>query len=425
MNTVKKLLFTLLTTCSLSSFAQESKYTYKMYGFVRGDYFADTRKMNASVLDFFSFYPMYQNRNSAGEDLNALSSSSLVSINSRIGLDITGPAGIFGANKTISKLETDFGGSPNYMLLRIRQAYSQIIWNKSDLLIGQTWHPFFVPATAPNVLSLNAGSPFQPFNRSPMIRYNYQLNKLKLTAAAVYQMMYNSQGPDEANPTKTAPAATYQKNALFPEMFVGLEYKKDKMLVGLGGEYKSIMPNRYFTDGGIKHVNHNRLNTPAAMVYGVYTSGKLAIRAKAILGQNLTESSLIGGYAVTTDNKYIPYNTLSSYIHFNYGKTHQVGLMLGYTENMGPSKNIPLGSMFYGFGVDNANSINVAAPERMIKNIFRLTPTYSYNIKNWQMGLELEYTNANWGSRSATNGKILNLDSAENYRIYAVLMYTF
>ena len=421
----KQLLVVLLTICSFSGFAQESKTSYKVYGFVRNDSYTDSRKMYASVLDFFSFYPMYNNPSANGEDLNALSSSSLVSVNSRIGIDITGPAGIFGATKTLSKIETDFGGSPTYMLLRIRQAYTQIIWNKSDLLVGQTWHPFFVPATMPNVLSLNAGNPFQPFNRSPMVRLNYQMDKVKFTAAAIYQMMYASQGPDEATPTKTVASASFQKNALIPEIFVGLELKKDKMLVGLGGSYKTIMPNRFYETGIspniVKHVNHEKLSTPAAMIYGVYTNKKLTVKAKALLGQNLTEHSIIGGYAITPENKYIPFNSLSSYVHLNYGKTHQVGLMVGYSANLGSSKTLPTDSKFYGFGVDNANVLN---KEMMVKNIFRITPSYSYNINNWQMGVELEYTKAAWGQRSAT-GEIMKLHSVDNYRIYAILMYTF
>jgi len=417
----KQLLVLFLTICSLTGFAQESKNTFKLYGFVRNDAYSDTRKMNASVLDFFSFYPMYQNLNANGEDLNAVSSSNLVSANSRLGLDISGPAGIFGANKMIAKIESDFGGSPTYMLLRIRQAYAQILWNKSDLLVGQTWHPFFVPATMPLVLSLNAGNPFQPFNRSPMIRYNYQINKLKLTAAAVYQMMYANQGPDETAPTKTVASASFQKNAIIPEMFLGLEYKKDKMLVGLGGSYKSIMPNRLYNDG-MDHVNHKVLSTPAAMVYGVYTSGKLSVKAKALLGQNMTEQTMIGGFAITTDNKYIPYTTMSSYIGLNYGKIHQVGLMIGYTANLGPSKTIPALSNYYGFGVDKANT---PGKEKIVGNLFRITPSYSYNINNWQLGVELEYTKAAWGDRSPINGNIVNLKMADNYRIYAILMYTF
>ena len=193
------------------------------------------------------------------------------------------------------------------------------------------------------------------------------------------------------------------------------------MLVGLGGSYKSIMPNRYYNDGTMDHVNHKVLSTPAAMVYGVYTSGKLSVKAKALLGQNLTEQTMIGGYTITTDNKYIPYTTMSSYISLNYGRTHQVGLMIGYTSNLGPSQKLPLESNYFGFGVDKANTPN----EKIVGNIFRITPSYSYNINNWQLGVELEYTKAGWGERSAINGKIENLKMADNYRIYAILMYTF
>ena len=411
----KNLLVVFLTICSISVFAQESKTTFKLYGFSRSDFYSDTRKMNASVLDLFSFYPTYKDLNADGEDLNALSSAGLSSITTRMGLDFSTSAGIFGSKTAVAKIETDFGGSPTYMLLRIRQAYTQILWDKSALLVGQTWHPMFVTATQPNVLSLNTGSPFQPFNRSPQIRYDYQMNNVKLTAAAIYQMMYTSQGPEGGS-------STYQKNAMLPDLYVSLEYKKNHLLVGLGGDYKSILPERYITDGtSVKHVNHNTLNTPAIMGYGVYTNGKLAIKAKAIFGQNLVEHSIIGGYAITPKNEYIPYNSFTSFIHFNYGTTHQLGLLLGYSANLGPSKTIIGNSNFYGFGVANANTSNV----KMVGNMFRITPTYSYNIKNWRMGVELEYTNAAWGNRSATNGEILHLDRTSNYRIYAILMYKF
>jgi hypothetical protein len=409
MITRKKLLVAFLTICSLSMFAQEAS-TYKLYGFSRSDFYSDTRKMSANVLDLFSLYPMYKDINASGEDLNALSSAGLLSVTTRMGLDFSTPAGIFGAKTAVAKIETDFGGSPTYMLLRIRQAYTQIIWEKSSLLVGQTWHPMFVNATQPNVLSLNTGSPFQPFNRSPQVRFDYQMNKLKLTAAAIYQMMYASQGPE-------GPTSTYQKNAILPDLFVSLEYKKNNMLVGLGGDYKSILPTRYITDdNSIKHINHNTLRTPSIMVFGVLNSGKLTIKAKALFGQNLTEHNIIGGYSITPDNKYIPYNSFSSFIHFNYGTTHQFGLLAGFSANLGPSKTIPVGSNFYGLGVDGTN---------MVGNIFRITPTYSYNIKNWRMGVELEYTNAGWGKRSLENGKILNLSRSDNYRIYAILMYKF
>jgi hypothetical protein len=418
----KKILVFFLTTCSFAAMAQDA-VTSKLYGFVRTDYYADSREMYASTQDLFSFYPMYKDLNVNGVDLNALPVSGMTSINTRLGFDFSVPTTFLGANKAVAKIEGDFAGTSTYnVLLRIRQAYSQLFWSHSDLLIGQTWHPLFVLATMPQVVSLNTGALFQPFNRSPQIRYNYRFKDLQLSAAAVYQMMYSTQGPDETTYTKTVASNNMQRNSMMPDLFVGLEYKKNNWLVGLGGNYKSILPTRYITENGVvTSVNKKLLSTPAAMFYGVYTKEKLSVRAKVTYGQNLTEHSIIGGFAITPDNKYIPFNSMASYLHLNYGKAHQFGLLLGYTENMGASSILPANSNFYGFGVANANT---TGKEKLIGNIYRITPTYTYLCKNWKFGVELEYTNAAWGTRS-TEGQILHLDRVDNYRLYAILSYTF
>jgi hypothetical protein len=416
----KRIIAILLLVNSIALMAQEAA-SYKLYGFIRSDYTLDSRKILSSSQEIFSLYPMYRDLNANGEDLNATPSTSFTSVTTRFGFNFSIPTDIFGATKATGKIESDFTGAPNYTILRIRQAFTQLNWEHSSLLVGQTWHPMFTFGSHPLVISLNTGALFQPFNRSPQIRYDYLVKNLKVTAAAIYEMHYTSVGPDLATPTTNTSTYTYQRNALIPELYVGIESKTENLLVGLGGEYKSIMPNRYFTDGlGVKKVNTNVLRTPALMLYGSYTSGKLTVNAKGILGQNLTDLNFIGGYAITPDNKYIPYNNLSSFIQVNYGVKHQVGLFGGYTKNYGPSKDLPTGSNFYGLGVDKANTTT----ERMISDIYRITPTYSYNYKNWKLGVEYEFTNAAWGTRSA-NGAILNNERISNSRIYAILAYTF
>jgi hypothetical protein len=418
----KNSLVLLFVICNLAVMAQDAVH-YKMYGFVRTDYYADSREMYSSTQDLFSFYPMYKNINENGADLNALSVNGLASINSRIGLDFVVPTTFLGASKAVAKIEGDFAGTSSYNLLfRIRQAYSQIFWSHSDLLVGQTWHPLFVPSTMPQVVSLNTGALFQPFNRSPQVRYNYHFRDIQLSAAAIYQMIYSTQGPDESDNTKTTASSNYQRNAMVPDLFVSIEYKKSSWLVGLGLDYKSILPTRYITENSIVvRVNKKLLSTPAAMFYGVYAKNKWSVRSKVTYGQNLTEHSIIGGFAITPENKYVPFNSIASYLHLSYGKTHQIGLLLGYTEDLGASSTLTANSNFYGFGVANAN---ITGKEKLIGNIFRITPTYTYTYENWKFGAELEYTNAGWGSRS-TEGKILKLDRAENYRLYAILSYTF
>jgi len=394
--------------------AQEKSETrHEFYGFVRTDFFTDSRKMYNSVQDLFSFYPMYKVQGANGEDLNSVAMSGLSSLTTRMGYNFYAP-GLF-KSKSKSVIEIDFGGAPNYWLLRLRQAYTQLIWEKSDLLVGQTWHPLFTRSMMPNLLSLNTGAPFQPFNRSPQIQYNNYIGKLKLTGALVYQMMYTSTGPEGSS-------YYYQRNAIMPELFASAEINNSGFQFGLAADYKSILPERYITNNlGETAINKTLLSTPAGMVYGSYTKKMLSIKAKAIYGQNLTEQAVIGGYAITPDHEYIPFNTLTSFINVCYGKKHVAGLFAGYTANLGPDKDLPVNSKFYGFGVDKPNTAN----EMMVSDIFRITPTYSYNLKNWKVGLELEYTKAGWGRRSVSNGNIDKTESTENYRLAALLMYSF
>lgn len=417
---IKKVLVILLLANSLFLSAQEAA-SYKLYGFIRSDYTLDSRKILSSNQDVFSLYPMYRDLNAQGEDLNATPSTSFTNITTRFGFNFSIPTDFLGSKKASGKIETDFSGTPSYTNLRLRQAYTQLNWEHASLLVGQTWHPMFTFGANPLVISLNSGALFQPFNRSPQIRYDYLVKNIKLSAAAIYEMQYNSYGPDAAAFTTNTSAYTYQRNALLPEVYLSIESKSEHLLIGLGGEYKSIMPVRYFTDGtGVKRLNTNVLRTPAAMVYGSYTSGKFTVIAKSILGQNLTNLNFIGGYAITPDNKYIPYNNVSSFVQLNYGVKHQVGLFGGYTKNLGPSEDLAAGSTFYGLGVDKANT----ASERIISDIYRLAPTYSYNYKNWKLGVEFEYTNAGWGTRSAT-GRINETERISNNRLYAILQYTF
>jgi len=416
----KRILVFLLLVNSLITIAQEAP-TYKFYGFVRSDYTLDSRKVYSTAQELFLLYPMYRDLNTAGADMNAVPSTSMSSITSRFGFNFAIPTDFLGAKKANARIETDFTGTPNFMNLNLRHAYTQLQWDHASLLIGHTWHPMFTLGVMPSVLSLNTGVLFQPYNRSPQIRYDYLIRSIKLTAAAMYQIQNASIGPDPLAPATGVSSNIFQRNALVPELYVSIEKKSEHLLVGLGGEYKSIMPNRYFIDGsGVKQVNKNILRTPALMVYGTWTSKLWNISAKGILGQNLTEMFIIGGYAITPDNKYIANNSMTSFVQFNYGIKHQLGLFGGFSKNFGPSKDLPTGSNYYGLGVDKANT----ASEKIIGDVYRVTPTYSYNLKNWKLGVELEYTNAAWGVRSAT-GSIINTERVSNSRIYAILAYTF
>ena len=154
-----------------STTAQRKNFTYKFYGFVRGDLFYNSRANMAPIDGNFYLYPLDKSFDADGKDLNATPNGSFYTFTSRLGLDVTGPD--IGKARSSAKIETDFGGfSGSNTMLRIRQAYVNLDWGKSAVLVGQTWHPLFGDVS-PQMLNLSTGAPFQPFNRSPQIRYRY------------------------------------------------------------------------------------------------------------------------------------------------------------------------------------------------------------------------------------------------------------
>ena len=215
----KTFIFGLLALCCMGGYAQDKAVKAEVYGFVRNYFTYDSRSCVQSNEGLFNMLPNDVKPGVDGEDLNEIPSVRFLSMTTRFGLNVTGPE-IFGA-KSSAKFESDFCGasSGTAFNLRIRQAFTKLAWEHSDLLVGQAWHPMSGDLM-PEVFSLATGAPFNPFNRSPQVRYNYTpVKALSFTAAALYQYQYGSVGLDG----KTS--NTYSRNALVPEFFVGMTAK--------------------------------------------------------------------------------------------------------------------------------------------------------------------------------------------------------
>lgn len=393
--------------------------TWDLYGFIRSDFFVQNRNTRAVVLDLFPLYPMPKYLNGVGDDLNNSPSAGLSSITTRIGFKFNS-AGIFGAQKYTGIIETDFGGSSDYVLVRIRKAYSQLDWEKSRLILGQTWHPLFIEELMPNVVSINTGAPFQALNRSPQIRYNYRGQNFNLTAAAIYQVMYTSSGPK-------GKSNQYQKDAVIPNLFFGVEYNTGKLITGIGGDFKAIRPEKTWIDNSnIERINTRLLNTYSGIAYLKFAHNRWSIISKTLLGQNLSDHSIIGGYIIDNEHNYLSLNTLASLAQVQYGQIHKLGLFGGYSAILGSTASTNENIYnFYGFGAELIPSSN---QYQYIRDMFRVMLTYTYNPKNWRMGVELEYNGVNWGSLNKNPGNQFRIsadDYTAAYRMHAVIMYLF
>ena len=411
----KTFLCSLLALCCMGGYAQDKLVKAEVYGFIRNYFTYDSRSCVQSNEGLFNMLPNDIKPGLDGQDLNAIPSVRFLSMTTRFGMNFSGPE-IWGA-KSSAKFESDFCGasSSTAFNLRIRQAYTKLAWEHSDLLVGQAWHPMSGDLM-PEVFSLATGAPFNPFNRSPQVRYNYApLKGLTFTASALYQYQYGSVGLDG----KTS--NTYSRNALVPEFFVGMT-AKGKHLTGMIGANVSTIAPRVIANNMLVD---ERLTSCSFMASGSLKVDYLSIRAKAVYGQNTSHMQQPTGFGIveTFDNgvnNYEPMQLGSAWITMMYGKKLRYGFFAGWLKNYGSA-----GDKFTSLVVRNNTGLDQA---------YRFSPIVTYKVQNMQIGLEYEHTTAAYGEyfvhendypNQVTDGTVTNTHWVANNRICMMLKYDF
>lgn len=433
---------------ALSSFSAtasekaEPKNNFKLYGFIRNYFAFDTRESVSGTGDLFYYLPKDVALNDAGEDINATSSFRALALTSRLGVDVSGYS--IGNVHFGAKIEGDFySGLSNSSnanagkffpgntkisgtaAARLRQAYATITWkelgkeqkNSVGLKLGQAWHP--MAADMPHLFSLEAGAPFGPFSRTPQVTMDANLGEhWILSAAAIWQMQYQSSGPVGAS-------ALYMKYGKTPEMYAALAYKSKGFLMRAGVDVLSITP-RLFNAEGLK-VNERKTSV-LGYVYAQYSYKKFGIKAKTTFGQGGEHMNLMSGYAKVGENSdgswnYASLRNSSSWLSLSYGKKWQGVLYLGYIKNLGLAKeaSAPLAKAdvyFCGNGFSNINQM------------YRINPQLIYNIGKLNVGLEYQWTAVQYGEYE--EGKLdahglaqKNLHWVGNNRLNLMVKYNF
>ena len=439
---MKKLLFLFLILCSLVTFGQEVKpktTSLEFYGFVRFESYFDSYKgLNAANEQFF-IVPLYAGVDANGEHINQTPSYNFSSMATRLGVRVSGPE-IFKA-KTTANIETDFAGDlgVNPAMLRLRQANAVLSWTKSSLLVGQTWHPFWSGKVFPTVGGLNTGAPFQPFNRSPQIRFDYKpIPKFILSAAMVSEFQYKSYGftkIDSMYPKAmfyTDKSEVFNRNAAIPEMVANIEINNGGFTIGAGTSLKFIQPTLYTVELSLgkdinKYVSTKYLQALSFVGYSQYVKGMFTIKAKAVLGQNMTHLNIPGGYGVKSVNPstggmtYTPYNSMTSFINAVYGNKYQIGIFGGYMKNLGTSDAL------YNFGSSASPVAVTPGLVPQIASIYRLAPSFAINISKLRLVFEYELTSAAFGigKINISDGLYGNTIDVTNHRGQLMMMYSF
>jgi len=397
----------LILLLPLTIIAQEEgkpKIKLEASGFVKADYIFDSRQNVEAREGFYIAYPKPIIKDANGVDINDHPSANQYAMTTRLGLKAVGPE-ILKA-KSMAYIESDFTGPSNATnnAFRLRHAYIRLNWQKTSLLMGQYWHPMDVPEMLPLVLSLNTGAPMHAFSRGPQIRVTHKTGPIKWVAVAYSQRDYTSNGPDGRS-------SVYLRNSAIPDLSLQAQFTRKAIFAGAGINYKVLNFRSFTLDNQLLTDN---LSSLSAIAFIKYETKKWDVRVQTIWGENLYDHLMLGGIAViNTDsiNALIEYGNLSAvsawgtaYYKFNKLK---VGVFGGYILNLGSANKIAGPVYSRGFDIDY---------------IYRVSPQWSYKIKNLIIANEWEYTVAAYGNPNDF-GKVLDTYEVANLRFTFSLIY--
>lgn len=401
-----------------------TKSTVKVYGFVRNYLTFDSRKTYTVVGGEYNMLP-YDVDRVDGVDLNDVAAMQMQALTSRIGVAITGPV-VLGW-ETSGKLEGDFGGfGTNNTVLRLRLAYVKLQKEGRELLMGQDWHPLSGDIM-PEVLGMAAGAPFRPHSRTPQIRATRYWGALGCSAALLWQLQYMNNGPESATNLTSVTSLDFARHALWPEAFLGFNFKQGGWYSQLGVDAQLLRPRTHAVVEGVARRVDETVASLTPTLYAQYVDGRWAVKFRTLLAQNTSHLNQLVGYGIAGvepdgSYRYAPLNASISYLNIAYGKRVLANLFLGYMKNLGAKEDLhDFGEGDYHIYMKGGNSFT------HLNSVYRIAPSISYNLPQFNVGLEYEWTACTFGDL-APNGSILlndHLHQVSNHRVCVLVKYNF
>ena len=416
--------YIIITLALLSAIAvtaqeeDESRFGIKFSGFVKNDFFWDSRQTVTAREGHFLLWPSPVSQDELGNDINDKASFNFLAIQSRLIGKITGPDA-FGA-KTSGLIEGDFfaQANDNVNLFRLRHALVKLNWEHLEVLAGQYWNPLFVTACFPGTISFNTGTPMQSFARNPQVRVTYKTNGFSLLAAALGQRDYSSVGPLGAD-------SRYLRNSAVPDMHMQLHFGTSNesglnILAGAGAAYKTIVHRLTSSPiDGVTYTVDEKVDGFTAMAFTKLTTGPITAKLQVRYGENISDLLGISGFAeteltniTTGERSYTPLKSMTFWGEIQTNGNPQVGIFGGLTNNNGTKESILSGSPVYGRGTT-------------IRTLYRIAPRIMYNARKVCVAMELEYTNSAYGSNYNEFYIPAETVSADNLRILTSVYYHF
>ena len=373
---------------------QAAAQSVDLSGFVKSSYYYDTRQVVAARDVDFLLYPAV---NTPDADSSYRDNFGAFQFFSRLGLRVDDfEQTVLGADVS-GYVETDFFGptGTTQNTLRVRRAFAQMRWDAREVQFGVEWSPLFTLGAYPHTVATEAGTPFNPFARQPMIKLTLMPTEtLRLIGATAWQMDAFVDASLSNAPSGTDPqgGVDAQQQAAIPGLHGHAQYVTDRVTLGLGGYLKALRPlplgERFFSGAGT--------------AYAVYSGDPLVLRGKVVYG-SVRDHVGIGGYLydpaaagndVGAADAFQQLNTLSTWLEVEKTGTVAPGLFAGYLTNLGAADALdgtPTTVAYATRGVDPDG--------QSLASVWEVAPRLALNYGPMRFAFEVQVTTAQYTAR--------------------------
>ena len=394
--------FAILFLCPRPAAAQESDDSPQIDigGFIKSSYIYDSRQVATARNPDFLLYPV-RDGNPDGDDATDVDNLAGFQLFSRLSLGISNLPQALGAEVT-GYMEADFFGPgtiPNDVtgqenIFRLRRAFANMAWDNREVKFGLEWSPLFTLGAYPHTVATEAGAPYNPFSRQPMIKFTLKPGNVRLVGITSWQFDAFREA-DFAGVN----GVEQQQQAALPGLHGHAQYDGDNgFFAGIGGYLRWLRPV----------ATGERFALGAGTAYLAYDTDAFVVRAKGLYGST-RDHVMPGGYiydagadtdGAFTSDAFSQLNTASGWLEIEKKGTVAPGLFVGYLSALGSSETIT-----------NVDNITAATRSPDLQSVFDISPRLAFNYGAMRFAFETQFTNATYGGLDDDQNPIFD----ENY----------
>lgn len=394
--------------------AAEPPVQLKWSGYVKAEAIYDSRQVFGFREDQLLYYPEKKLFDTRGQDINARGTFDEYAIQTR--LDLAGFGPNVGCTESGFLIEGDFLGRTDATIneFELRQAFMVLHADGITFLAGQTWHPICLPVEFPNTISFNEGIPMSPFALQPQFRFTFTNEHAELMLSAIGFLGDRPFGPSMVG-------SKAMRDSLMPDfnILLKINQNEDNYLMA-DFDVMRVMP-RLVTD--LNYRDRNVFTAVSASIVSCISYHNFVWFNRVMYAEDAQMFEMIGGFAIhsinpiTDEQTHVPLRTLAASTELIWEGDWEPGIFVGFVKNLGASKTI-----IPNFGPDNHTGVFSLGPD--ISRVYRISPRLRYYQKNFTLGMELEYTNAAYGTIT-TKGDVINAIPVGNIRFLFATYYFF